>query len=159
MRGGWYASNECSSTSRGHWGCEAVWRPTWGRGCPNNSSFDFEMRMEKEELPWATIRFEWKTQSSQTFDFCCQKVLAFPRVKKAMTCARLCSLTKQHHNLNYRCFDGALRHTFVMAWGEFTPTLEDVASLTLLPMFREVNAIRIALKERIRWSWSAWKLQ
>lgn len=38
-------------------------------------------------------------------------------------------------------------HKFLATWGEFIPTLEDVASLTMLPLFGEMNAIGIVLKE------------
>lgn len=36
---------------------------------------------------------------------------------------------------------------FVVVWGEFTPALEDVSLLTLLPLFAEGNAMGIVLGE------------
>lgn len=36
----------------------------------------------------------------------------------------------------------------MVAWGEFTPFLEDMARLTMLPMFVETNAMGVVLEER-----------
>lgn len=38
-------------------------------------------------------------------------------------------------------------HTFVVAWGKFTQTLEDVSHFTLLPLFGKGNTIRVVLEE------------
>lgn len=37
------------------------------------------------------------------------------------------------------CLGGALKHTFFVAWGEYTPSLTDVSRMTLLIMFREAS--------------------
>lgn len=42
------------------------------------------------------------------------------------------------------------RHTFITAWGEFGPTLEDVAALTCMPMFDKSHAKNIILDEKAK---------
>lgn len=57
-------------------------------------------------------------------------------------------MTRYHHDLEFLVSSWSCKiHTFVAAWGEFTLTLEDVARLTTLLMFGEVNAIRTVLEE------------
>lgn len=38
-------------------------------------------------------------------------------------------------------------HSFIVAWGELSPTLEVIVALTCLPMFGETDAIKIILNE------------
>lgn len=79
------------------------------------------------------------------------KKLNEARMEKAVTCLKLVSLKKQHEELELlvSCQSTEL-HTFVATWGEFTLTLEDMARLTLLLMFREANARGSTLRERAR---------
>lgn len=67
-------------------------------------------------------------------------------VKKAITYARLVSLTRQHHELELLvpCWSTG-SHNFVTAWG-VTPTLEDVARLILLALYRETDAMGIVFE-------------
>lgn len=39
-------------------------------------------------------------------------------------------------------------HTFMATWGEFSPSLEDVAMLMSLPFFGMEHAIGVTLKEK-----------
>lgn len=38
-------------------------------------------------------------------------------------------------------------HTFLAAWGKYAPILEDVAKLTMLPLFDGANSLWIVLDE------------
>lgn len=38
-------------------------------------------------------------------------------------------------------------HTFVAAWGDFRPMLEDVLNLMALPLYEETNAKSVSFKE------------
>lgn len=42
-------------------------------------------------------------------------------------------------------------HTFVTAWGEFCPTLENIVVLTNLPMFGESKAIKMPESSVLPW--------
>lgn len=46
-------------------------------------------------------------------------------------------------------------HTFVAAWDEFGPTLEDVVVLTGLPIFGESRAIAMLGARMSNWTWRA----
>lgn len=65
----------------------------------------------------------------------------------SVTYARLYSLTRQHHDLELLISRWNSDHTFVAASVEFTPTLEDVNRLALLPIFGKVNTMGIVLEE------------
>lgn len=41
-----------------------------------------------------------------------------------------------------------MKHTFVASWGEFGPTLKDVAALTLLPLFGNAQVAHFKLTDK-----------
>lgn len=58
--------------------------------------------------------------------------------------SRSCSNTQQHLDLEVLLSRRIIKtHTFVVAWGKFTPTLEDVLCRTHLPIFYEENVMGI----------------
>lgn len=68
-------------------------------------------------------------------------------VQKVVTCASLCSLTRQRHDLELLASRWSSETHTSIAAKELTSTLEDVSRLTLLPIFREANAMWIVLEE------------
>lgn len=65
-----------------------------------------------------------------------------------LTYVMLCSWTRQHHDLELVVSQWSSEtHTFIVTWGEFPPTLEEVSRLTLLPVLGETNSIGIVLEE------------
>lgn len=96
------------------------------------------------------------TQSNQSFE-CGARRFRVPGshqeneqtgVKKAVTCSKLLFLVRHHWDLELLVSRWSTEsYTFVTVWGKFTLTLEDVASLTMLPLFGEANAMGIILEE------------
>lgn len=51
-------------------------------------------------------------------------------IKKALGCSRIHSITRTHGDLEFLVSRWSMEsHTFVVAWGEFTPTVEDVLNI------------------------------
>lgn len=112
------------------------------------------MRVDKGELPCSDLRSESKTQSNQTrsvglggdgFLGYYQEIV--PGWSKTLTCSRFLSLTRHHQDLEIPVLRwNTESHTFVAVWGEFTPTLEDLARQTMLSLFVEANTMGIILE-------------
>lgn len=57
-------------------------------------------------------------------------------------------MTRQHHDLEVLLPRWSLEtDSSIASWGEFTPTLEDVSRIGLLPLFGKVNSMWIVLEE------------
>lgn len=103
------------------------------------------MRVEKEEMPFCAVRFVSKTQQHEKFEEWAKEILAQPGMPKkfhdlgimrAITQTRRMSVERNSEDLKFLMSRWSTKmHTFVTAWGEFAPTLEDVVALTLLPVF------------------------
>lgn len=54
---------------------------------------------------------------------------------------------RYHSDLEFLIFRWSCEsHRFIFTWGEFEPTLEDVARLTMLSMSGDKNAIRVVIE-------------
>lgn len=69
-------------------------------------------------------------------------------IRKALNMAKIISVQRKHEDLEFLISCWSIEsHTFIVAWGEFGPTLEDIAALTYLPIFGNSNAISITHNE------------
>lgn len=60
------------------------------------------------------------------------------RIKKALYCSRINSVTKAHNDLEFLVFGWIVQsHTFILVWREFGPILEDVFNIMALPIYGE----------------------
>lgn len=54
------------------------------------------------------------------------------------------TINRRHDNMELLILRWSIEsHIFVVAWGEFRPTLEDVVALTVLPVFKELKTIKL----------------
>lgn len=74
-------------------------------------------------------------------------------VRKAINYLRLLSLTRNHTALKLLVCDGAVRDTFLAAW-ENARLSWKMSRLTMLSMFRDVNATGMALKGKMKRSFA-----
>lgn len=103
------------------------------------------MRVERSELPFSLMRFESKARRHDLFNACAAHVLRQPDMPSFLE--ELGVLRPSHNAMQADMERNQLdltflvsrwsshSHTFVAAWGEFCPFLEDVAMLTNLPLF------------------------
>lgn len=69
------------------------------------------------------------------------------RVKSALTSSRLLSLIRHQEDLKLLVSRWSIKsYTFVAVQGEFAPSLEYVARLTMLHLFSEANVVVIILE-------------
>lgn len=116
------------------------------------------MMVDKEEMPFCAVWFVSKTQQHQKFDAWAKLILAQPGMPKkfqnlgimrAITQARKESVERNSEDLEFLVSRWSTKmHTFVVTWGEFVPTLEDVVALTSLPMFGDAQVAHFKLKDK-----------
>lgn len=109
------------------------------------------MRVEKGEVCWSDIDFEAKSQTNASFGKWATALMARKEYSGKIVSAgvgRALNLSKNLFiNRSPMDFEflfsrwSTESHTFVTAWGEFCPTLEDVVVLTGLPLFGGANTI------------------
>lgn len=67
-------------------------------------------------------------------------------IKNALDCLKIPSITRAHVDLELPVSRWNLEsHTFVIAWGEFRKTLEDVLNLMGVTLYGEMNAMGMRL--------------
>lgn len=109
------------------------------------------MMIEKGEVCWSDIDFEEKSQTNLSFTKWATALMAQKKHSDNIVSAgigRSLNLSKNLY-INRSPMDldfliswwSSESHTFVTAWGEFCPTLEDVVILTGLPLFGEAKTI------------------
>lgn len=70
-------------------------------------------------------------------------------VLKAIVRARSIAIERNPVDLEFLMSRRSVEtHIFVSAWGEFTPSLKDVAMLMSLPFFGEAHSTGVTLKEK-----------
>lgn len=103
------------------------------------------MRVERSELPFSLMRFESKARCHDIFNAWAAHVLSQPDMPGFLEELGILRPIQNamHEDVERNQLDLAFlvsrwsshSHTFVAAWGEFCPSLEDVAMLTNLPLF------------------------
>lgn len=109
------------------------------------------IKVEKGELCWSDINFEAKSQTNPAFAQWASDLMAkkgYPDkiisagIGKALNLSKTLYINKSPADLEFLIFRWSVEsHTFVTAWGEFFPTLEDVVVLTGLPFLGEAKAV------------------
>lgn len=112
------------------------------------------MRVERGEVCWSDIDFEAKSQTNSSFvdwatklmkDGVCSDAIVSAGIGKALNLSKTLVINRSPLDLEFFISRWSVEsHTFVAAWGEFGPTLEDVVVLIGLPVFGEVEAIAIS---------------
>lgn len=71
-------------------------------------------------------------------------------VKLPIFCSRVCSLCRQHSDLEVLISKWSIdTHTFITSWGEFIPTLKDMLQMRHLSLFGEANAMGLGKRKTI----------
>lgn len=94
------------------------------------------MRVEREKMPWTELHLESKARSHQSAYL--KKILSALRnfsqmdenrcEEGALNCSRLLSIIRKHSDLEFLVSGWSVEsYTFAAKWGEFFPTLKDVA--------------------------------
>lgn len=112
------------------------------------------MRVERGEVCWSDVSFEAKSQTSPSFvewstalmkDSVWSDAIISAGIGKALNLSKSLVVNRSPLDLEFLISRWSTEsHTFVAAWGEFGPTLEDVVVLMGLPVFGEVQAVSIA---------------
>lgn len=114
--------------------------------------------MNKGELPLSEVRFMSKTHHHEKFQTWVGIMLGQPGMSRrfqdlgilrAISQARKASVERDPKDLEFLLSRWSTEtHSFVTAWGEFGPTLEDVAVLTSLPIFGDTQVAHFKLTEK-----------
>lgn len=109
------------------------------------------MKVERGEICWSDIDFEAKSQTSPSFvpwatklmmDTIHSDAIVSAGIGKALNLSKTLVINRNPLDLEFLISRWSIEsHTFVAAWGELYPTLEDVAGLTGLSIFGESRAI------------------
>lgn len=114
--------------------------------------------MQKGEICWSDVDFEAKSQTNSIFagwttklmahDIYSEKIIS-AGIGRALNLSKKLPINRSPMDLEFLISRWSTEsHTFVTAWGEFCPTLEDVTVLTSLPVFGESMAIKMPEKFR-----------
>lgn len=114
-----------------------------GKGMVIPSRSILRMRVNKGEMPLSEIRFVSKTHHHEKFQTWVGIMLDQPGmcrkfqdlgILRAITQARKATVERDPKDLEFLLSRWSTEiHSFIAAWGEFGPTLEDVVMLTSLP--------------------------
>lgn len=114
------------------------------------------MRVESTEVAWLELRFESKTQSHQTYSGEVKKILTIAGVstgtlkvgiRKALEYSQCLSVIRNHNDLESSSRGGACRATPLWHHGGIDPTLEEVITLTRLPLCGDRSEMGVVLEE------------
>lgn len=108
-------------------------------------------------MPFGTLRFESKSRRYDFFELWVSHILGQPSMEKfledlgilrSINLARFTDLKRNPIDLAFLLLRWSTSsHTFVAVWGELYRSLEDVAMLTRLPQFGNVNTVDILDEE------------
>lgn len=109
------------------------------------------MRVEKVEFCWSDVDFEAKFETSPSFAKWATALMAKKKysdsivsvgIGKALSLSKNLFINKNPMDLEFLISRWSIEtHTFVTAWRDICPTIEDVVVLIDLPLFGEVKII------------------
>lgn len=112
------------------------------------------LRVGKGECCWSDIVFEVNSQTKSAFAEWATTLMAKKEyvdkivstgIGKALNLSKTLFINRSPMDLEFLISRWSVEsHTFVTAWGEFYPTLEDVAMLTGLPLLGGSEGCRTA---------------
>lgn len=116
------------------------------------------MRIQRNKVAWAEIKFESNIQSTQIYKEWVEEVLVVRNmsdilsdasVGKAVDVSPDIFITRSHADLEFLISRWSMEtHTFFISWGEFTSTLEDVSVMFRLPVLADTGTMALALSNR-----------
>lgn len=122
-----------------------------------NPQLVLRIRIKTKKAAWSDL--EVSNQSHQSYSDRVTKVVTMldgssnmvkVGIRKALECLKSLSVIRNHSDLGHLISSWSKTHTFVVPWGEFTPTLEDVVVITRLRIFGDQMLWRSFWREKTR---------